>query len=103
MLSVRAKNGSLSCPKLSVEGAALEILPDHPSYFLESYTVDFSGLRAARRVTIKQKPWLEDFTMFAGLFTGENPAISTPEQWVITDCGYNPTFEDMKAGRYKEP
>lgn len=41
---------------------------------------------------------LSDFTFF-GTFI-ENGNI-TEENWTVTGCSYNPTYQDMKEGRYK--
>ena len=45
--------------------------------------------------------WAEDFydfTMFAPFI---NDGQITEERWKVEGCGYNPTYQDMKEGRYK--
>lgn len=39
-----------------------------------------------------------DFSIF-GKFI--NDGQITTDKWSVTRCAYNPTYEDMKAGRYK--
>ncbi len=102
MLSWRA-GGSFTCPKLSnVAGAFRFTMAPDVKNSPAVYTVDFSGLTSVRSVTITGQKWLTDFTMFKGLFPKENPAIATANQWTVSDCGYNPTFDDMTKGFYTQ-
>lgn len=39
-----------------------------------------------------------DFSVFSKFI---NDGQITKEKWSVTDCAYNPSYEDMKAGRYK--
>lgn len=42
---------------------------------------------------------MTDFSFYAKFIT--NGQINS-ENWEVIDCGYNPTYEDMKAGRYTQ-
>lgn len=96
-----AAGGSFTCPKLSnVAGDFRFTMANDVKHSPAVYTVDFSGLTSVRSVTIKEQKWLIDFTMFKGLFSEENPAIAAADQWKVSDCGYNPTFDNMKKGLY---
>ena len=83
---------TFSCPHLqridgtlSVDAATLMTALDMPSL------TGLSGVRFYRATQFK------DFTMF-GPFIEEGQI--TAENWNVTSCGYNPTFDDMQAGRY---
>ncbi len=41
---------------------------------------------------------LSDFSTFASVI--ENGSV-TDGNWEVTGCAYNPTWQDMKDGRYK--
>lgn len=95
--------GSFTCPKLSnVAGDFRFTMAPGVKNSPAVYSVDFSGLTSVRGVTIMGQKWLTDFTMFKGLFPKENPAIATADQWKVSDCGYNPTFDDMTKGFYTQ-
>lgn len=95
--------GSFTCPKLSnIAGDFRVTMAPDVRNSPDVYTVDFSGLTSVRGVTIMGQKWLTDFTMFKGLFPKENPAIATADQWKVSDCGYNPTFDDMTKGFYTQ-
>lgn len=38
-----------------------------------------------------------DYTFFKSFVEEEQ---IKKEDWLVTNCGYNPTYEDMQAGRY---
>lgn len=119
--------GDISCPKLTTVAGDFNILTsddmtgnlliDRVSYpnlksVYENLTIKpkyynndliksiyLPHLKTAKGVYIEDHEGLTDFSTFKLLFT-EN--ILTDEiQWAVSFCGYNPTFEDMKAGRYK--
>lgn len=96
------EGGSFTCPNLSNVAGDFKFSMADYSTSPNAYTVDFSGLTSARSVTITGQKWLTDFTMFKGLFPKENPAIATADQWKVSDCGYNPTFDDMTKGFYTQ-
>lgn len=62
-------------------------------------SIDFSGLKSAKSISISGQADVNDFSSFKYLF--ENNILRAESQWSVVECGYNPTFEDMKAGRYK--
>lgn len=82
---------SLSCPLLTdIDG----------SLILNAYkgsNVEMPELEKLGGCYFYNSTSLSDFTFF-GKFI-ENGNI-TEENWTVTGCGYNPTYEDMKAGRY---
>lgn len=73
-------NGSLELVELKTEG------------------IDFSALRDVKLIEVKMLPELKNFSCFEPLFTNE--VIKDKSQWSISDCGYNPTFDNMKKGLY---
>jgi hypothetical protein len=80
---------SLSCPVLTeIDG----------SLILNSYngsSVEMPALTKLGGAYFYKSTSMSDFTPF-GKFI-ENIAEAN---WTVTGCGYNPTYEDMKAGRY---
>ena len=94
--------GSFACPKLSNVAGEFKFAMEDYVTPQTAYAFDFSGLTSARSVTITGQKWLTDFTMFKGLFPKENPAIATADLWKVSDCGYNPTFDDMTKGFYTQ-
>lgn len=99
-----ANNGSFTFPRLSEIVGDLVISDRQGFNPPDNYTLDLSGLQSVKSVRIVNQPWFTDYTMFSGLFTGTPPAISSEGQWSVTGCGYNPTYADMKAGKYtKQP
>lgn len=67
-------------------------------------TLDFNKLekltstRGAIKITDCTN--LKDFSTFKTIF--ENYTSLASKHWVVSGNGYNPTFEDMKAGRYTQ-
>ncbi|WP_298072924.1 hypothetical protein [uncultured Bacteroides sp.] len=55
-------------------------------------------LTQVNKVSISRQEGLNDFSTFKYLF--ENNILTEASQWIVTKCGYNPTFQDMKEGRY---
>ena len=53
-------------------------------------------LTSVGKLFISENSLLDDFSTFATLV----PHL-TPDQWEVTYCLYNPTYEDVVAGRYK--
>lgn len=102
-LSWSTNNGSFACPKLSVVDGAFEFAMQNKYMKVPTaYTIDFSGLTSVKSVSIQRQQWLTDFTMFKGLFAGEKPAMAAADNWNVQDCGYNPTYDDMKKGYYTQ-
>ncbi len=89
---------SFSCPKLEQISNQLILLSD-PWEDDQLVKLDFPTLIKVPKVQISNFMVLTDFSTFGTLFT--NGQITDSSNWTITGCGYNPTFEDMKAGRYK--
>lgn len=88
-------SGSLSCPLLTdIDG----------SLILNSYMGDHDGISLPKLEKLGgcyfyKSTNLSDFTFF-GKFI-ENGNI-TEGNWTVAECGYNPTYEDMQAGRYTQ-
>lgn len=61
-------------------------------------SIDFSGLKSVKSINISGQGDINNFSTFKYLF--ENNILTEASQWTVTDCGYNPTFQDMKEGRY---
>lgn len=83
----------LSCPKLKSVSEKL-ILSTAPN----CVQVSFQELNAVPNIKIENMRNLSDFSTFGPLF--ENGSI-TNGNWEVTGCAYNPTWQDMKEGRYK--
>lgn len=62
-------------------------------------SIDFSGLKSAKSISISGQADVNDFSSFKYLF--ENNILRAESQWSVVECGYNPTYQDMKEGRYK--
>lgn len=56
-------------------------------------------LESVKSVTISNLANYSDFSDFSTPIA--NGSI-TKENWSVSGCGYNPTYEDMKEGRYKQ-
>lgn len=98
------KANSFACPKLKKINGALNIEPQAASSRYRDNTLtslDFSSLEQVESITIQSRAVLTDFSSFATIF--EKGGITDAANWSVTDCGYNPTFEDMQAGRYTKP
>lgn len=61
-------------------------------------TIDLPTLKSIKQIEIKNWTMVKDFSTFKYLF--ENNILTEASQWTVTKCGYNPTFQDMKEGRY---
>lgn len=83
---------SLSCPLLTAIDGTL---------ILNSYkgdNVEMPKLAKLGGCYFYNSSSLSDFTFFGKFIKNGN---ITEKNWTVTGCGYNPTYEDMKAGRYK--
>ena len=58
--------------------------------------LDFPSLMDTQSVRIGMLTELTDFSSFAGVVSALDGS-----GWTVTGCGYNPSFDDMVAGRYK--
>lgn len=86
-----------SCPKL--KSIAKEFVMISTPYEDDGLTqLEFPSLMSLPKVTINDFMLLTDFSTFGTLFT--NGQISSASDWSVTGCGYNPTYEDMKEGKY---
>ncbi len=83
----------LSCPKLKSVSEKLFIstAPNCPQ-------VSFPALNSVPNIKIENNGKLSDFSTFATVI--ENGSV-TDGNWEVTGCKYNPTWQDMKDGRYK--
>lgn len=83
---------SLSCPQLTdIDG----------SLILNSYkgnNVEMSKLEKLGGCYFYKSTSLSDFTFFGKFITNGN---ITEKNWTVTGCAYNPTYQDMKDGKYK--
>ncbi|MCM1139717.1 MAG: hypothetical protein NC453_14210 [Muribaculum sp.] len=61
-------------------------------------TVVLPSLTSVKEILIKNLSKLSDFSTFSKVI--ENGQV-TDGKWTVTGCKYNPTFQDMKEGRYK--
>lgn len=61
--------------------------------------LSFPNLEHASKVTISQFTNMLDFSTFEKLVTSGSV---NEENWSVTSCGYNPTYQDMKEGRYTQ-
>lgn len=62
-------------------------------------SIDFSGLKSVKGIRIRDLMDVSDFSSFKYLFT--NNVLTEDSQWIVSNCAYNPTFQDMKDGKYK--
>lgn len=83
----------LSCPKLKSvsEKIFISTAPNCPQ-------VSFPALNSVPNIKIENNGKLSDFSTFATVI--ENGSV-TDGNWEVTGCAYNPTWQDMKEGRYK--
>ena len=63
-------------------------------------SIDFSGLKSAKGISISGQGDVTDFSSFKYLF--ENNVLTGESQWSVRECAYNPTYQDMKNGKYKQ-
>lgn len=78
----------------SLQSVAGEISVGHTAYKNKSVaTLDFSALTAAGAVRIGNLSSVTDFSTF----TQALPRLSE-QTWSVTDCGYNPTYQQMLDG-----
>lgn len=78
----------------SLQSVAGEISVGHTAYKNKSVaTLDFSALTAAGAIRIGNLSSVTDFSTF----TQALPRLSE-QTWSVTDCGYNPTYQQMLDG-----
>lgn len=78
----------------SLQSVAGEISVGHTAYKNKSVaTLDFSALTAAGAVRIGNLSSVTDFSTFTQVL----PRLSE-QTWSVTDCGYNPTYQQMLDG-----
>lgn len=84
---------SFNCPNLKqIDG----ILCANNSTSLS--TLKLSALEKLSGLKFMRVSKFSDYSVFSKFITDGQ---ITKEHWSVTDCAYNPTYEDMKAGRYK--
>lgn len=83
----------LSCPKLKLVSEKLQL-----STAPKCTQVSFPVLNSVPNIKIESMGNLSDFSTFASVI--ENGSV-TDGNWEVTGCKYNPTWQDMKEGRYK--
>lgn len=89
------KTTSFSCPKLYSISSGLEITGASSSTLSD---IKLSALTSCPKVKISTFKNLNDFSTFSTLF--KNGQIIKDGDWTVTGCKYNPTYQDMKEGRY---
>lgn len=78
----------------SLQSVAGEISVGHTAYKNRSVaTLDFSALTAAGAIRIGNLSSVTDFSTFTQVL----PRLSE-QTWSVTDCGYNPTYQQMLDG-----
>ncbi|MBS6651122.1 hypothetical protein [Alistipes putredinis] len=78
----------------SLQSVAGEISVGHTAYKNKSVaTLDFSALTAAGAIRIGNLSSVTDFSTFTQVL----PRLSE-QTWSVTDCGYNPTYQQMLDG-----
>ena len=93
-----------SFPKLRAIEGGLTISPTRitDAYRNEALTtLEFPSLESVESIKIVNQNALKNFSTFAPLFTKN--ILTETSQWSVSTCGYNPTYADMKAGKYEEP
>lgn len=89
---------AIKCPSLSTIESELSIISG--SNLTELNFDKLENLKESwSSITIQSNKKLTDFSTFSKLF--ENTTI-TESQWNVTGNAYNPTFDEMKAGRYTQ-
>ena len=83
----------INCPKLKLVSEKLFI-----STAPKCTQVSFPVLNSVPNIKIESMGQLSDFSTFATVI--ENGSV-TDGNWEVTGCKYNPTWQDMKEGRYK--
>lgn len=78
----------------SLQSVAGEISVGHTAYKNRSVaTLDFSALTAAGAIRVGNLSSVTDFSTFTQVL----PRLSE-QTWSVTDCGYNPTYQQMLDG-----
>lgn len=83
----------LNCPKLKSVSEKLML-----STAQNCPEVSFPELNSVPTIVIENMGKLSDFSTFATVI---NNGSVTEGNWTVTGCKYNPTYQDMKEGRYK--
>lgn len=83
----------IDCPKLQDAGNRMVL-----QTATKCEDVQFPALSNVNEILIKNLSKLTDFSTFSTLI--ENGKV-TEGNWTVTGCKYNPTYQDMKEGRYK--
>ncbi|MCD7963060.1 MAG: hypothetical protein LUF90_05835 [Rikenellaceae bacterium] len=88
------KTENILCPALEAIDGSLYIGSNYRADNIVN--LDFSNLKNVDKVEISNNSQLTDFTTFRAL----TPDRLDDESWVITNCGYNPSWTDMLHGNY---
>ena len=85
---------TISCPKLqAIDGTLCAANAASLTTFNMPTLTKLSGVRFIRLTRFV------DYTFFKSFVEEEQ---IKKEDWLVTNCGYNPTYEDMQAGRYTQ-
>lgn len=86
----------ISMPKLHIVEGSLDIGVEY-FYYKDSNVneLNFPALKSVASIAITRHPQLFDFSTFSTI-------VSTLKNstWSVSDCGYNPTLQDMLDGKY---
>lgn len=90
----------VSYPTVESISENLSIICPYPDFGPNGIlSIDFSGLKSVKGISISGHEDVKDFSSFKYLF--KNNVLTGESQWSVEECGYNPTYQDMKNGKYK--
>ena len=90
----------VSYPTVESISENLSIICPYPDFGPNGIlSIDFSGLNSVKGISISGHEDVNDFSSFKYLF--KNNVLTGESQWSVEECGYNPTYQDMKNGKYK--
>ena len=84
----------ITCDKLQTIDGTLQI---KRATSLSQETFSMKKLETLHGVVFDGLTNFADYTFFGKFIENE---MITEDNWSVTNCGYNPTYEDMKAGKY---
>lgn len=91
---------SIALPNLKTITGTLNIWnTDEDDSYESLTTLNFASLTTVGKIDIQYNGGLKDYSTFSPLFVNSK---LTAEQWVVLNNGYNPSWQDMKDGKYAE-
>lgn len=94
-IGLTVRTGGIQCPMLHTISGTLNIV----NCKKRETPADLQVLKHLSGLYCKNAKKMFDFSMF-GPFISDGQI--TEENWSVTGCGYNPTYQDMKEGRYTQ-